>query len=435
MNASPEVICATGLGKSYRQQATPLMRMRELLQGTGDGPLFEALAPLDFSVRRGECFGVIGRNGSGKSTLLKLLCGIVQPTTGRVSISGRALGLIELGAGFHPEFSGRENARINGLVQGLGEAEITRRMPLIEAFADIGDYFDRPVRTYSSGMYARLGFSVSAHIDADILIVDEILAVGDSAFQHKCASRIRQFRAEGGTIVLVSHSVGDIAGLCDRALWLDRGQMRGLGPAREIANAYQRHMMEQHRNAVTEGGSVPAAHDAMPLEQASEWMGRMTLHQGGFDARAKGHGHGGAVVIDAGFHTTDGARAATLQGGESVVLKIRARATRELLAPILGFIFRDANGRNLFGDNTYLTTIESPVRFAAGQVFEAEFHFALPFLPQGRYALAPSVIEGTQEDHVHLHWVENAVRMKVIESPVEFGLVGVPMKTIEQGVQ
>ncbi len=426
-----DIIQIRGLSKRYARYATPLARIHGLLQGRDDSSAFEALAPLDFTIRRGECFGIIGRNGSGKSTLLKLLCGIIAPSTGRVVLGGRALGMIELGAGFQPDFTGRENARINALVQGLSADEVVGRMPLIEAFADIGPYFDRPVRTYSTGMYARLGFAVSAHVDADILIVDEILAVGDASFQQKCAQWMRQFRSRGGTVVLVSHSVGDISDLCDRALWLDHGQSRGLGPAREIATAYQRAMMaEQDADGRTDGAAPHARPIPPRTSQAPDWQGQMVLHQGRFDRAAKGHGHGGAVVIDAGFFTAAGSRAETLEGGADMILKIRARALRDLDAPILGFIFRDANGRNLFGDNTYLTTCESPVRFTAGQVFEAEFHGTLPYLPAGRYTLAPSVIEGTQDDHVHLHWVEHAVTLHVTQSPVEFGLVGVPMKAV-----
>ncbi len=430
MSTQGNVIQVCGLGKRYARHATPLDRMQALLQGREDEQGFEALVPLDFSIRRGECFGIIGRNGSGKSTLLKLFCGIISPSAGRVTLSGRALGLIELGAGFQPDFTGRENAHINALVQGLDEDEAAQRMPLIEEFADIGPYFDRPVRTYSSGMYARLGFAISAHVDADILIVDEILAVGDTSFQQKCAKWMRQFRERGGTVVLVSHAVRDIAALCDRALWLDRGEMRSLGPADEVAAAYQRAMMAEQDTGDSAAQAAPPAEGPV-----SEWQGQMKLHQGWYDTAAKGHGHGGAVVIDAGFFTAEGARAETLEGGADMILKIRARATRDLHAPILGFIFRDSNGRNLFGDNTYMTTREKPVRFAAGQVFEAEFHGTLPFLPVGNYTLAPSVIEGTQEDHVQLHWVENAVTLQVSESPVEFGLVGVPMKAIGRGMQ
>ena len=434
MTPAQDVICAAGLAKYYTREVRSTALMGDLLRGRSQALGFEALAPLDFTVRRGECFGVIGRNGSGKSTLLKLLCGILQPSRGSVVLAGRALGLIELGAGFHPDFTGRENARINALLQGLDADGIALRMPLIEAFADIGAYFDRPVRTYSSGMYARLGFAVMVHVDADILVVDEILSVGDAAFQRKCARQIRRFRDEGGTVVLVSHNVDDVSRLCDRTLWLDQGKMRATGPAAEVAAAYQRHMLGRYYMPGTEI-EPPAARStvrpAVPSRpQAQDWQGRMIMRQGPFNLRATGHGHGGAVLTDAGFYTACGARAEVLAGGASVVLRIRCRAERALHAPILGFMFRDENGRNLFGDNTYLTTANAPRQVPAGQVIEAQFHFDLPFLPVGKYTLAPSVIEGTQEDHIHLHWVENAVALHVVESPVEIGLVGVPMKEI-----
>ena len=430
MTQAPDAIEARGLCKSYSRHAQPASLMRDLLRARAPAAQFHALAPVDFTVRRGECFGVIGRNGSGKSTLLKLLCGVVAPTGGDIRIHGSVLGLIELGAGFHPDFTGRENARINALVRGLDAREIENRMPLIEEFADIGPYFDKPVRIYSSGMYARLGFAVSVNVDADILIVDEILAVGDAAFQQKCAQKIRDFREAGGTVVLVSHSVGDITRLCDRAMWLDGGKLRAIGPAEEVASAYQRFMMGQYQPP-TDRAEAPPPDE--PAEDAlHDWADRMVMLQGAFNPRAMGHGHGGAVMTDAGFFTPDGQRPAALKGGERVILTLRARALRALQSPILGFIFRDSDGRNLFGDNTYLTTAMSPLNVPEGEILEARFDMTLPFLPVGDYSLAPSIVEGTQEHHVHLHWMEQALKLRVIDSPVELGAVGVILKPATQ---
>lgn len=428
MTDAPVVIRAEGLGKSYSRHAQPASIMRDLLTGRAGGAVFEALAPLDFEVQRGECFGVIGRNGSGKSTLLKLLCGVIEPSKGRVQIDGSVLGLIELGAGFHPEFTGRENARINALVRGLSEAEIAKRMPLIEEFADIGPYFDQPVRIYSSGMYARLGFAVSVNVKADILIVDEILAVGDAAFQQKCGQKIRQFREAGGTVVLVSHSVGAITQLCNRALWLDHGQVRRIGPAGEVAQAYQLYMMGQYQAPDIAKPHSGTQEIAWSEGHQQDWKDRMVMQQSAFDPVAMSHGHGGATITEAGFYTPEGQRPEVLKGGERVICKIRARAEDELTAPILGFIFRDSDGRNLFADNTYLTTALSPLNVQTGGVIEAQFYMNLPFLPKGNYKLAAVCAQGTQQEHIHVHWMENAVRFTVIESPVELGLVGVPLK-------
>jgi len=430
MSAQPVVIRARGLAKSYSRHAQPAALMRDLLTGRATSARFDALAPIDFSVERGECFGVIGRNGSGKSTLLKLLCGVIEPTEGAVEITGSVLGLIELGAGFHPDFTGRENARINALVRGLSEGEIDARMPLIEGFADIGPYFDQPVRVYSSGMYARLGFAVSVHVDADILIVDEILAVGDAAFQQKCSTRMRAFRDAGGTVVLVSHSPSDITRLCSRALWLDGGKLRAIGPAEDVSRDYQRSMMGQYQPPAERRTAPPRDVPAQDEGQdgGQDWADRMVMLQGAFDPAALSHGHGGAVVTDAGFLTPDGQRPSVLKGGERVILTLRARAQRALQSPILGFIFRDSDGRNLFGDNTYLSSALSPLSVPAGAELEARFDLNLPFLPEGDYSLAPAIIEGTQEHHVHLHWMEHALKLRVIESPVLLGAVGVPLK-------
>src|SRR2546428_6003221 len=189
----------------------------------------QALHDVSFTVEPGGSFGVVGANGSGKSTLLKLLAGTAKPTSGMLEVNGRVTALLEIGAGFHPDFSGRENAYLNGSLLGLKRNAVDRAMPAIEEFADLGRFFDAAVKTYSSGMYMRLGFSVAVHLDPDVLLVDEVLAVGDEYFQHKCFAKIAEFRASKKTIVLVSHDLGAVARLCDRAIWLDEGRVAAAG--------------------------------------------------------------------------------------------------------------------------------------------------------------------------------------------------------------
>ncbi|HQR68723.1 MAG TPA: ABC transporter ATP-binding protein, partial [Thermoanaerobaculia bacterium] len=199
----------------------------------------DALTDVTFSVGRGETFGVIGANGSGKSTLLKLVAGILKPTSGTLAVRGKVSALIELGAGFHPEISGRENVVINGVMLGLTRKEIERKLPEIVAFSGLADFIDQPVKTYSSGMYVRLGFAVAVHVDPDILVVDEVLAVGDEAFSRRCLDTIGEFRARGKTIFFVSHALGLVEELCDRVLYLGEGRVKGLGEAREMLAAYR----------------------------------------------------------------------------------------------------------------------------------------------------------------------------------------------------
>lgn len=213
-----------------------LVRGRRWLQRE---PVFQALRDITFTISQGETFGIIGRNGSGKSTLLKLIAGIYRPDSGRIRAHGRVAGLLELGAGFHPEFSGRENIFINGIVLGLPKREVRRRFDDIVRFAELEAFIDEPVRIYSAGMFMRLGFAVAVHTDPDIFLIDEILAVGDEAFQLKCADKLAEFRRRGKTIVLVSHDLGAVERWCDQAIWLDEGTIQALGDPTKVTETYR----------------------------------------------------------------------------------------------------------------------------------------------------------------------------------------------------
>src|SRR6478609_7368446 len=211
---------------------------RSLTRDLRPDETFSAVRDVTFTVRPGRTLGVIGRNGSGKSTLLKLVAGITKPTTGTVHVNGRISALIELGAGFHPEISGRENVFINGIMLGLSKREVARRFDEIVDFAEMKDFIDAPVKTYSSGMYMRLGFAVAIHVDPDVLLVDEVLAVGDEGFTHKCLDKFAEFRRRGKTVLLVTHSLGLVERFCDDCLWLDKGKARDHGDPRRIVDAY-----------------------------------------------------------------------------------------------------------------------------------------------------------------------------------------------------
>src|SRR3982751_4099371 len=215
---------------AHRRQFATLksaLLSRSLVRDLSPEETFSAVQNVTVSVPTGQTLGVIGRNGSGKSTLLKLVAGIAKPTTGSVTVNGRISALIELGAGFHPEISGRENVFINGIMLGLTKKEITRRFDEIVRFAELEDFIEAPVKTYSSGMYMRLGFAVAIHVDPDVLLVDEVLAVGDEGLPHKCLDKFAEFKRRGRTILLVTHSLGLVEKFCDEALWLDAGRIRG----------------------------------------------------------------------------------------------------------------------------------------------------------------------------------------------------------------
>lgn len=240
-------VTATRLSKAYRKwgRTRAFGTLKSALLGRSLGAalapseVVAALSDVSFTVARGETFGVVGPNGSGKSTLLKLVAGLFKPTSGQLTVDGKVSALIELGAGFHPEISGRENVVINGVMLGLTRKEIERKLPEIVAFSGLEDFIDEPVKTYSSGMYVRLGFAVAVHVDPDILVVDEVLAVGDEAFAHRCLDTIAEFSRRGKTIFFVSHSLVLVEELCDRVLYLEHGRVKGLGDPREMLAAYR----------------------------------------------------------------------------------------------------------------------------------------------------------------------------------------------------
>lgn len=435
MTNSGIVLSARELGKAYRLRPRAEDRLKQFVPGRRRrcSEEFWALRNISVELRRGEALGVIGENGAGKSTLLRLLCGTLRPTTGTAEIRGRMAALLELGSGFNPRFTGRENVWLNAAVLGLSKSEIAERFDAIAEFAGIGEFMDLPVKLYSSGMQARLAFAVSAHVDADILIVDEILAVGDAGFAQKCHRYLDRFRARG-TLLFVSHNNGLVAKLCDRALWLEGGELRELGPAAEVCANYVTSLAE--RTAAQDARQRPASgHRWQPVQPPSlvkdprrRMPNRITVSA--FDADAPWHGHGGATIANACFCGSDGEQLDGIEGGEEVHLRVECRAEHDLSRPIVGFMLRDRFGQNVFGDSTYLACRDTPRFVGAGDVFVAGFRFQLPFLARGEYALTVAITEGTQEDHIHVHWVEEAVLLTVSGGPVRRGIIGVPARHV-----
>jgi lipopolysaccharide transport system ATP-binding protein len=432
------VIEAQDLSKAYAIFKRPEDRLKQMLF-RGRRRFYDeywALRNVSLSVRRGETVGVIGRNGSGKSTFLQMVCGTLQPTSGRISVRGRIAALLELGAGFNPEFTGKENVYLAASILGLPSREIDRRYADIVDFAGIGDFIEHPVKLYSSGMYARLAFAVAAHVDADVLIVDEILSVGDAAFTQKCMRFIRRFR-EKGTLFFVSHDTGQVVNLCDRVIWLDRGEVREIGPAKEVCRRYLADLYgsREHAEGFHIGGERRSEQERAAQDVRAEMLRaserRNEIEVFTFDNEAAPwFGERGGSILRAEIQTPAGEPLSALEGGEEVVLKVFCRAERELHQPIVGFYVKDRLGQNLFGDNTYLTYRLEPLSVAGGAEFAARFHFRLPYLPSGDFAVTVALAEGTQNDHVQHHWIDEALFFKVHASHVVRGLVGIPMLDI-----
>ncbi|WP_367715655.1 ABC transporter ATP-binding protein [Nitratireductor sp. GISD-1A_MAKvit] len=396
---------------------------------------FKALAGIDLQVRRGETVGIIGRNGSGKSTLLQLVCGTLTPSSGTIGVNGRIAALLELGAGFNPEFTGRENVYLNAAILGLERKQIEERMPEILAFADIGDFVDQPVKTYSSGMYVRLAFAVIAHVEADILVIDEALAVGDALFTQKCMRFLRKFQ-ETGTILFVSHDSAAVTNLCERAVWLHEGEIAAQGDAKSVSEAYLASLFEtvatSHRSEANRP-NVPKADEWVDRRQAfiNCTNLRNDIEVFRFEAANADFGSRGASIVDVYLADDDGRRMSYIVGGEICNLHVDIVAHQDLARPIVGFFVKDRLGQQLFGDNSYLTYLDSPRSVLAGGTLSAVFRFPMPLLPVGDYSIAVAVADGTQEDHVQHHWIHDAVIFRSHCSAAAAGLVGIPMLDVK----
>jgi lipopolysaccharide transport system ATP-binding protein len=437
--SSELVITARGLGKAYNIYRRPEDRLKQMFfRWRRYYEQYWALRDLSLEIRRGETVGIVGRNGSGKSTFLQIACGTLDPTCGTIESRGRIAALLELGAGFNPEFSGRENVYLSASILGLTREQIDERYAAIVAFAGIGDFLEQPTKTYSSGMQARLAFAVAAHVDADILIVDEVLAVGDAAFSQKCMRFIRRFKEEG-TLLFVSHDVSTVIGLCDRAIWLDNGMLRETGTAKEVCHHYMAALESEGEDASTFqiGGTrkrpptlaEPVQDVRADLLRQSGGMPRVEVS--GFDPDAPWFGRRGATIAAVALLDANGADVAALEGGEEVVLRVECEVHHTLRRPIVGFYVKDRLGQTLFGDNTYLMYRDRTTPIFSGQTIVATFRFQLPYLAAGDYSVVAAIADGTQDDHVQHHWIDDAMFFRVVSSHIAHGLMGVPLLSLD----
>ena len=379
------------LTKIYKIFDRNIDRLKEVFHPLGKKyhAEFFALNGVNLSVPRGKCVGIIGLNGSGKSTLLQCIAGVLTPSKGTISVNGKIAALLELGAGFNPEFTGIENVRFQCAIMGLEPHDIDRILPDIQAFADIGEFVNHPVKTYSSGMYVRLAFSVAIHTNPDILIVDEALAVGDIRFQAKCLAKIRDFRAQGKTLLFVSHDAGAVKSLCDEAILLDRGRVIAAGSPSDIFNSYNSLIAERdHRES-----------------NASQ-----SLHQ-----KAKRSGSQRVQIEQVRVIRGDGAATDTFTSGERIHVEMTVRANQPTSNVSVGFLIRDRLGNDIYGVNTYLLghslefTASSPVK---------NLRFAMP-AALGENIYTVTVAAHTGDNHVeeNFDWHNDVTVFRVIHRP------------------
>jgi ABC-type polysaccharide/polyol phosphate transport system ATPase subunit len=389
---------------SHKRQFATLksaLLSRSILRDLRADETFAALNGVTFTVPAGRTLGVIGRNGSGKSTLLKLVAGITKPTAGTVTVRGRISALIELGAGFHPEISGRENVFINGIMLGLSKREVARRFDDIVDFAELREFIDAPVKTYSSGMYMRLGFAVAINVDPDVLLVDEVLAVGDEGFTHKCLDKFAEFKRRGKTILLVTHSLGLVERFCDDALWLDAGQAKGMGDPKRIVGAYITDVehSEEQELAAGDARAQTAASEAIvsPDEPASAVLPdspveAATAPADMFRAAEGRWGSREVEITNVSLCGNDAVPTHVFQAGSPMHVRIQLRAPLAVDDFVVGIGIFNAEGTCCYGTNTAIEDL-APERLSG----DAEVTFAID---------AVDLVEGTYKLDVAVHKID-----------------------------
>jgi len=357
---------------------------------------FWALRDISFEVQRGETLGLVGPNGCGKSTLLQIVAGILQPTSGRVVTRGRIAALLELGAGFNPEFTGRENVYLNGEIMGLSRPAIEKAMPSIEAFAEIGEFIERPVKEYSSGMYVRLAFSTAIHVDPEILIVDEALAVGDAVFANRCVRKFQELRDRKITVLFVSHDLGLVKQLSDRAILLLGGRIEAQGAPKDVINRYIGLVLERQE-------------PKSPKEDRVRSSFR--------------HGDGASEVVRVRILNERGEDAGSVASGEIVTVRVCSRFTRTVSDPMVGILIRTRIGMDVYGTNTRIEQI-SLGDFQAGDEMEVDFRLECWLTPQSyTLTVATQNSDGTSHD-----WLDDAVAFDVVDTRVAAGVANLRAK-------
>ena len=398
-------IRARKLSKMYRIYKKPMHRLLDLvLPGGPRYREFWALRDIDLEVGRGSTVGIIGENGAGKSTLLKLLTGISLPTVGTVRVQGRVASLLELGAGFHPEFSGRDNIYLNCSVLGMSEAEITERYPKIVEFSELGDFIDRPVKTYSSGMYVRLGFAVASSVDLDILMIDEALSVGDEHFKGKCINRLNEFREQGKTTVFVSHDMGAVKSMCQHVVLLDKGEVLAQGNAEKVADEYL-------KRAKARG---------------NERLGLANRTAGAYPR----WGTGEIETLE--VEMLDGAGDPTLvfQTGEAWEVRVRYRVLKDSRQPVFGLGIYRSDGTYVNGSNHHWR--EHPIAIEearAGEEGEVRMSFERMPLLQGAYYLTTFLYDHSKAAPTAIDHREHALSFEVLDSRrLQHGMLYLPTR-------
>lgn len=420
---SRSVIEFREVSKSYPIYPKPSTRLKELacLNRVSFHRDFWALRDISFEIQRGQTFCIIGENGSGKSTLLQMVAGILHPCTGLVSVQGRVAALLELGSGFNPELSGRDNVYMNAAILGFSRRDMDSKFREIEEFAEIGDFISQPVKTYSSGMSIRLAFAVAIHVEPEILIVDEALAVGDVYFRQRCMRKVHELRQQGITVLFVSHDTGDVKAIGDRVMWLEAGKIRALGDPESVVSDYLAAMVEKDSTYQKHSRQAnPAAHtgDRLQAPEVVEYIPNIDRRFG--DRRAEILG---IAILDA-----QGQPIYMLDPDSAIIVRISIRANEEIRLPVVGFMLRNHMGLDFAGTNTAREAFDLPA-MSPGDVYTVDFHVQLPQLYPSSFSFSPAVADGTLLTYSMCDWIDNAIalQMSVTDQPI-YGHMHLPCR-------
>jgi ABC-type polysaccharide/polyol phosphate transport system, ATPase component len=403
------VIKIEGVSKTYRIYNKPIDRLKQILfPNKKYYHEFTALHPITLDISPGETVGIIGRNGSGKSTLLQMIAGTLTPTSGDIEVNGRVAALLELGSGFNPEFTGRENVYLNASILGISKDEIDNRMDEILRFADIGDFIDQPVKTYSSGMYVRLAFAVSINVNPDILIVDEALAVGDGRFQLKCFEKIKAMKEAGTTILMVSHDLQTIRQLCDKVALIDKGRLLDFGSPNDVVNHYTKILFSNL--------STPEVYETESASSQPEPSNKGFVGANSADNRASSteyrYGNQMGLIERFAVLNRSGEDVRTITTCEEVTVKFQVKALRRVEKPIYAMTVKSIKGLEVYGSNTYFQNFEfRPLQ--EGETVEVSFRQQMRLIP-GDYYISLGFVELVDGDIVPLDRRYDVIELKIL---------------------
>jgi len=400
-----------GIGKKFESYSNPSERFKEFFfKRNSKG--YWGLQDINLSVKKGQTVGLLGPNGSGKSTLLQIIAGILHPTTGSMDVVGRISALLELGAGFNPDFTGEENVYLNASILGMTRQEISQKFNSIVEFSGIGDFIHQPVKTYSSGMFVRLAFSTAINVDPDIIIIDEALAVGDAAFQQKCIGKLKQLQKEGKTILFVSHDTSAVKSLCDYAVLMQHGRILDEGSPDLMVNKYLKIVYSDTLGGTQEINTEPQTpeveEDMSPIENGPNGDNRF--------------GNGDAEIIGIALCDSKGVPTQALNGNTPIHVKISVKYHKKLESPIIGFVLRDRIGNDITSCNTLLEGYKLP-ESTEGAIHTVIFELQSPHLLKGNYSLSPAIANGTLSNHEMCDWIDNAYIFESINEEIVYGMM------------